>query len=72
MAAARNAHSTNELQRFEGLGLHILLLSRLHGKEINLDLFCTPKPRVLPLMAGERVVGHLRLSARRDCDVVDA
>ena len=39
--------------------------------EINLDLVCASKPGVLPLVAGERVVGHGSIGPRLGCGVVD-
>ena len=42
------------------------------GKEISLDLVCTAKPRVLPPMARERAVGHVRLRPGYGRDLVDA
>ena len=40
------------------------------GGEISRDLVCTSKPGVLPPMAGERIVRHVRLSSRYDSDLL--
>ena len=61
-------------ERLEGDGLSDFASSTISGamEKNKLDMVCTSKSSILPLVAGERVIGHVRLGPRRDCDVVDA
>ena len=72
MDSAKKSRSIQPRCEGGGLGgFSVRRRFRSDGREIKLDLVCASKRGVSPLIAGERVVGHIHLGPRRHCDVVD-